>query len=77
MHLQELLGKELSFKREVDSLKDRLAQCEREVVRVTTAARMHKGDKVRLSSVQFKLKMNITIHSTNFCNYTCIVCDGA
>jgi hypothetical protein len=47
VHLQELLGKELSFKREVDSLRDRLAQCEREVVRVTTAARMHKGDKVR------------------------------
>lgn len=73
VHLQELLGKELSFKREVDSLKDRLAQCEREVVRVTTAARMHKGDKVRLSSVQF----NITIHSANCCDYTCMVCDGA
>ena len=49
LYCKELLGKELSFKREVDSLKDRLALSEREVVRVTTAARMHKNDKVRLS----------------------------
>jgi hypothetical protein len=44
---QDLLGRQLTFKREVDAFKDRLAQSERDLVKVTTAARLHKGDKVR------------------------------
>lgn len=77
MHSQELLGKELTFKRELDSLKDRLAQCEREVVRVTTAARMHKGDRVRLSSVQFEFNTIVTIRPSYRCDYSCMLCDDA
>ena len=42
---QELLGRKLTAKREVEFLKGRLEQLERELVKVAGAARTHKEDK--------------------------------
>ena len=42
---QELLGRKLTAKREVEFLKSRLEQTERELVKVSGAARAHKDDK--------------------------------
>jgi hypothetical protein len=42
---QELLGRQLTFKREAEVLKERVVQSERELGRVTSAARLHKEDK--------------------------------
>jgi hypothetical protein len=43
---QELLGRQLSFKREIEAFKERQALNERELERVSSAARLHKEDKV-------------------------------
>ena len=51
--LQDLLGRELSFKREMESLKDKLSRAEKEVAKVTAAARTHQGDKVRTRQLCF------------------------
>jgi chromosome segregation ATPase len=42
---QELLGRQLTFKREAEALKERVLQSERELGRVTSTARLHKEDK--------------------------------
>lgn len=44
--IQELLGRQLSFKREMEVMKDRLSHSERELVRVASTARLHREDKV-------------------------------
>ena len=56
---QDLLGRELSFKREIEGLKERLLVSERETVKVTAAAKAHRGDKV--STVRYSTAQRVTV----------------
>ena len=55
---QDLLGRKLTAKREVEFLKNRLAQTERDLVKERAAARTHKEDKdIQLSEMASTIRI--------------------
>ena len=62
---QELLGRQLIFKREIATLKDRLAVSERETSKIAATAKAHHNDKV-LKPIKIALL---------FCNCTFEFCE--